>query len=319
MEQALIFYFLTWPFLDLLTAAVPHFSGKAKFPSSLPQQSPRGKILHQPKQGFDPWPLYRPTPLPSPSTHLPLIIITCVEGDNNGQMGPFYHMRGTCNWIWIRASSQTFHHIFCSNPLKGVQKLLTEDAIESVPPWDINKGFYSLYLTIPKRDRDLRPILDLRAKIRMRSPTGLVHKSFQTAQALPKFHADPFLRSQEISILVDSPTSSRGRSVHHTMPTADHYYRCLPMGAHLHHHSIGAGWEACFRRERINFLEIRNVIISFQHIIQVKHVTVLSDNMTAVLYVNLQSGRVSKKLCTLALIFGSFAYSWESMSQLLMY
>ncbi|KAI2661461.1 ORF V: Enzymatic polyprotein [Labeo rohita] len=44
-----------------------------------------------------------------------------------------------------------------------VAVLLAKDAIEPVPPAEMNSGFYSPYFIVPKKSGGLRPILDLRA------------------------------------------------------------------------------------------------------------------------------------------------------------
>ncbi len=43
-----------------------------------------------------------------------------------------------------------------------VMNLLEKGAIEIVPPAQSKSGFYSRYFLVPKKDGDLRPILDLR-------------------------------------------------------------------------------------------------------------------------------------------------------------
>ncbi len=42
-----------------------------------------------------------------------------------------------------------------------VNTLLRKEAIEVVPPRNIESGFYSQYFIVPKKDRGLHPILDL--------------------------------------------------------------------------------------------------------------------------------------------------------------
>ncbi len=44
----------------------------------------------------------------------------------------------------------------------GTSSLLQKGAIEEVPQSDVERGFFSRYFLIPKRDGGLRPILDLR-------------------------------------------------------------------------------------------------------------------------------------------------------------
>ncbi len=43
-----------------------------------------------------------------------------------------------------------------------LSSLLLKGAIEKVPQWDLERGFFSRYFLAPKRDGGLRPILDLR-------------------------------------------------------------------------------------------------------------------------------------------------------------
>lgn len=66
-------------------------------------------------------------------------------------------------------------------------------------------------------------------------------------------------------------------------------------GAHLGDPSIGGAWEPHLRGAYINFLElmaIKNVIGSFQQAVRGHHVLILTDNMTAMAYVNRQGVRV---------------------------
>lgn len=50
-----------------------------------------------------------------------------------------------------------------SQVLREMSNLLQKGAVELVPTSEQGQGFYSRYFTVPKRDRGLRPILDLRA------------------------------------------------------------------------------------------------------------------------------------------------------------
>ena len=43
-----------------------------------------------------------------------------------------------------------------------IDSLLRKGAILNVPPKEVNKGFYSRYFLVPKKDGGYRPILDLR-------------------------------------------------------------------------------------------------------------------------------------------------------------
>ena len=43
-----------------------------------------------------------------------------------------------------------------------IDSLLRKGAILNVPPKEVNKGFYSRYCLVPKKDGGYRPILDLR-------------------------------------------------------------------------------------------------------------------------------------------------------------
>src|SRR4029434_7609403 len=65
---------------------------------------------------------------------------------------------------------------------KEIISLLRKEAISRVPPKEENAGFYSRYFLVPKRDRNYRPILDLRVlnkalmplRFRMLTPRKLV-------------------------------------------------------------------------------------------------------------------------------------------------
>lgn len=80
-------------------------------------------------------------------------------------------------------------------------------------------------------------------------------------------------------------------------------------GAHLEGSCVWGQWPTSLRSKHIDFLELLAILWalqSFQDDVKGRVVQILSDNMTAVHYVNKQGGTVSRSLCHLAFSLWDF-------------
>lgn len=80
-------------------------------------------------------------------------------------------------------------------------------------------------------------------------------------------------------------------------------------GAHINVDCVGGPWPSTLRNKHINYLELLAIylaLMSFSHRLRGRTVQVLSDNSTAVAYLNRQGGMVSTSRCRLAFSLWEF-------------
>ncbi len=81
-------------------------------------------------------------------------------------LAPKDHLTWLCDSVCPASSQVQGHppHSSESSPclVRGITVLLPKDVMEPVPPADMKAGFFSPYITVPKKSGGLRPILGLR-------------------------------------------------------------------------------------------------------------------------------------------------------------
>ncbi len=152
-----------------------------------------------------------------------------------------------------------------------LSSLLQKGAIEEVPQSDVERGFFSRYLLVLKRDGGLRPILDLR------------RLNFSLYKGKFKMLTMKTIMSQV-----------QGGDWFVTIDLKDVYFHIQVV--QRHRRFLRFSWH-------INCLELRAVflaLINFLPVLGGYHIIVRTDNMAVVSHINHQGGSRSRNLDRLA-------------------
>ncbi len=190
-----------------------------------------------------------------------------------------------------------------------VAVLLEKDAIEPVPPAEMESGFYRPYFIVPKKGRGLRPILDLRA------PNRALHKLpfrmltqrriFQCICPFDWFAAidlkDAYFHVSILPRHRPSPLCIRRASI----PVQGPPLRAIPAQSRAlcNGHAAAGLWTGPQLQWHINCLELLAVWLAlrrFKTLLHEKHALVRTDNTATVAYIKHQGGLCSRSMSQLA-------------------
>ncbi|KAI2655894.1 Transposon Ty3-I Gag-Pol polyprotein [Labeo rohita] len=155
-----------------------------------------------------------------------------------------------------------------------VGTLLRKEAIKVVPPQDRESGFYSRYFIVPKKDGDLRPILDLR--LLNRSVMRLKFKMLTVNQALSQ------IRSEDWFVTIDlkdayfhvSILPQHRKFLRFAFRGEAYQYRVLPFGLALSPRTFTKCVDAALAPLRLRGICILNCINDWLILAQSEHMAV---------------------------------------------
>jgi hypothetical protein len=141
-----------------------------------------------------------------------------------------------------------------------VNTLLRKEAIEVVPPHEVQSGFYSRYFIVPKKDGGLRPILDLR--LLNRSVSKLKFKMLTVNQVVSQ------IRSEDWFVTIDlkdayfhvSILPSHRKFLRFAFGGKAYQYRVLPFGLALSPRTFTKCVDAALVPLRLQGIRILNYI-----------------------------------------------------------
>ncbi|KAI2645466.1 Transposon Ty3-G Gag-Pol polyprotein [Labeo rohita] len=167
-----------------------------------------------------------------------------------------------------------------------VATLLRKEAIEVVPPHERESGFYSRYFVVPKKDRGLRPILDLH--LLNRSVKRLKFKMLTIEQVVSQ------IRSEDLFVTIDLKDAYFHVSIlpHHrkflrfAFRGEAYQYRVLPFGLALSPRTFTKCVDAALAPLRLQGIRILNyiddwLILAQSEMVAVRHRDVVLAHMKA--------------------------------------
>ncbi len=141
-----------------------------------------------------------------------------------------------------------------------VSSLLRKEAIKVVPPLDRESGFYSRYFVVPKKDRGLRPILDL--QLLNRSVRRLKFRMLTVKQVVSQIRSEDWFVKIDLkdTVFHVSILPSHRKFLRFAFRGKAYQYRVLPFGLTLSPRTFTKCMDAALDPLRLQGIRILNYI-----------------------------------------------------------